>query len=64
MSKSKDSSPSSFTLETDDQTEEEKAKAKQMKKEASKHKRPMDSNYLDDIEEPTCKIKFNLNFDR
>lgn len=64
MSKSKDSSTSSFTLETDDQTEEERSKAKQMKKGAAKDKRPMDSNYLDDTEEPTCKIKFNLHFDR
>ncbi|XP_077087578.1 transient receptor potential cation channel subfamily V member 1 [Siphateles boraxobius] len=64
MSKPKDSSTSPFTLETDDQTEEERSKAKQMKKGALKDKRPMDSNYLDDIEEPTTTIKFNLNFDR
>ncbi|XP_056126071.1 transient receptor potential cation channel subfamily V member 1 [Rhinichthys klamathensis goyatoka] len=64
MSKPKDSSTSSFTLETDDQTEEERSKAKQMKKGALKDKRPMDSNYLDDIHEPTTTIKFNLNFDR
>lgn len=64
MSKSKESSTSSFTLETDDQTEEERSKAKQMKKGATKDKRPMDSNYLDDIEEPTSTIKFNLHFDR
>lgn len=64
MSKSKESSTSSFTLETDDQTEEERSKAKQMKKGAFKDKRPMDSNYLDDIEEPSRAIKFNLHFDR
>lgn len=64
MSKPKDSNTSSFTLETDDQTEEERSKAKQMKKGALKDKRPMDSNYLDDIEEPTTTIKFNLYFGR
>ncbi|XP_048044280.1 transient receptor potential cation channel subfamily V member 1-like [Megalobrama amblycephala] len=64
MSKSKESSTSSFSLETDDQTEEERSKAKQMKKGATKDKRPMDSNYLDDIEEPSRAIKFNLHFDR
>ena len=64
MSKPKDSNTSSFTLETDDQTEEERSKAKQMKKGALKDKRPMDSNYLDDIEEPATTIKFNLHFDR
>lgn len=64
MSKPKDSNTSSFTLETDDQTEEERSKAKQMKKGALKDKRSMDSNYLDDIEEPTTTIKFNLHFDR
>uniref|UniRef100_A0A672RJ94 Transient receptor potential cation channel subfamily V member 1-like n=1 Tax=Sinocyclocheilus grahami TaxID=75366 RepID=A0A672RJ94_SINGR len=51
MSKSKDSSPT-FFLETDDLTEEERAKAKQVKKGTSKDKRPMDSNYLDEIDEP------------
>lgn len=64
MSKSTDSSTSSFTLETDDRTEEERSKAKQMKKGALKDKRPMDSNYLEDIEEPTRLPKFNLHYDR
>ncbi|CAM4539752.1 unnamed protein product [Leuciscus chuanchicus] len=64
MSKPKDSNPSSFTLETDDRTEEERSKAKQTKKGALKDKRPMDSNYLDDIEQPATTIKFNLHFDR
>ncbi|KAK7164900.1 hypothetical protein R3I94_003322 [Phoxinus phoxinus] len=63
MSKPRDSSTSSFTLETDDQTEEERSKGK-MKKCTLKDKRPMDSNYLDDIEEPATTIKFNLHFDR
>ncbi|XP_005165384.2 transient receptor potential cation channel subfamily V member 1 isoform X1 [Danio rerio] len=63
MSKSMDSSVSSFSLETDDQTEEERTKAKQMKK-VSKDKRPMDSNYVDDVVEPSSTIKFNLHFDR
>ena len=64
MSKPKDSNTSSFALETDDQTEEERSKAKQMKKGALKDKRPMDSNYLEDIEEPPTTIRFNLHFDR
>ncbi|XP_067294440.1 transient receptor potential cation channel subfamily V member 1 [Pseudorasbora parva] len=64
MSKSKDSSPSSFTLETDDRTAEERAQAKTVKKGAPRDKRPMDSNYLDDIEEPEPKIRFNLNFEK
>ncbi|XP_043094241.1 transient receptor potential cation channel subfamily V member 1-like [Puntigrus tetrazona] len=62
MSKSRDSSPT-FFLETDDLTEEERSKAKQ-KKGASKDKRPMDSNYLDETEQPAQTIKFNLHFDR
>jgi len=62
MSKQKNSSTSSFTLETDDLTEEERSTPKQIKK---SDKRPMDSNYLDDIQEPTKPtIKFNLNFDK
>lgn len=63
MSKPKNSSVSSFSLETDDQTEEERTKAKQMKK-GLKDKRPMDSNYVDDVVEPSSTIKFNLHFDR
>ncbi|KAL1274846.1 hypothetical protein QQF64_027660 [Cirrhinus molitorella] len=63
MSKSRDSSPT-FFLETDDLTEEERSKAKQMKKSTPKDKRPMDSKYLDEIEEPAHRIKFNLHFDR
>uniref|UniRef100_A0A8C2G4I3 Transient receptor potential cation channel, subfamily V, member 1 n=1 Tax=Cyprinus carpio TaxID=7962 RepID=A0A8C2G4I3_CYPCA len=63
MSKSKDSSPT-FFLETDDLTEEERSKAKQVKKGASKDKRPMDSDYLEETDEPAHTIKFNLQFDR
>uniref|UniRef100_A0A8C1HBH3 Transient receptor potential cation channel, subfamily V, member 1 n=1 Tax=Cyprinus carpio carpio TaxID=630221 RepID=A0A8C1HBH3_CYPCA len=63
MSKSRDSSPT-FFLETDDLTQEQREKAKQMKKGALKDKRPMDSNYLDETDEPAHKIKFNLHFDR
>ncbi|XP_073697546.1 transient receptor potential cation channel subfamily V member 1-like [Garra rufa] len=63
MSKSRDSSPT-FFLETDDLTEEERSKAKQMKKSTSKEKRPMDSNFLDETEKPAHRIKFNLHFDR
>uniref|UniRef100_A0A8C2G375 Transient receptor potential cation channel, subfamily V, member 1 n=1 Tax=Cyprinus carpio TaxID=7962 RepID=A0A8C2G375_CYPCA len=63
MSKSKDSSPT-FFLETDDLTEEERSKAKQVKKGASKDKRPMDSDYLEETDEPAHTIKFNLHFER
>uniref|UniRef100_A0A8C2C001 Transient receptor potential cation channel, subfamily V, member 1 n=1 Tax=Cyprinus carpio TaxID=7962 RepID=A0A8C2C001_CYPCA len=63
MSKSRDSSPT-FFLETDDLTQEQREKAKQMKKGGLKDKRPMDSNYLDETDEPAPKIKFNLHFDR
>uniref|UniRef100_A0A8C1YGB4 Transient receptor potential cation channel, subfamily V, member 1 n=1 Tax=Cyprinus carpio TaxID=7962 RepID=A0A8C1YGB4_CYPCA len=63
MSKSKDSSPT-FFLETDDLTEEERSKAKQVKKGASKDKRPMDSDYLEETDESAHTIKFNLQFDR
>ncbi|RXN34144.1 transient receptor potential cation channel subfamily V member 1-like protein [Labeo rohita] len=63
MNKSRESSPT-FFLETDDLTEEERSKAKQTKKGTSKDKRPMDSNYLDETEEPAHTIKFNLHFDR
>ncbi len=63
MSKSRDSSPT-FFLETDDLTKDERSKAKQTKKGASKDKRPMDSNYLDETEAPAHTIKFNLHFDK
>ncbi|XP_016089976.1 transient receptor potential cation channel subfamily V member 1-like [Sinocyclocheilus grahami] len=63
MSKSRDSSPT-FFLEKDDLTQEQREKAKQMKKGASKDKRPMDSNYLDETDEPAHTIKLNLHFDR
>uniref|UniRef100_A0A671RJQ5 Transient receptor potential cation channel subfamily V member 1-like n=1 Tax=Sinocyclocheilus anshuiensis TaxID=1608454 RepID=A0A671RJQ5_9TELE len=63
MSKSRDSSPT-FFLEKDDLTQEQREKAKQLKKCASKDKRPMDSNYLDETDEPAHTIKFNLHFDR
>ncbi|RXN23601.1 transient receptor potential cation channel subfamily V member 1-like protein [Labeo rohita] len=62
MNKSRESSP--IFLETDDLTEEERSKAKQTKKGASKDKTKMDSKCLDEIEEPTHTLKFNLHFDR
>ncbi|XP_051552565.1 transient receptor potential cation channel subfamily V member 1 isoform X2 [Myxocyprinus asiaticus] len=64
MSKSKDSSFISFTLEVDDRTEEERAKAKQARKGRSKHKIPMDSNYLEDVVAAAPKVRFNYHFDR
>lgn len=64
MSKSKDNTPTSFHLETDDRSEEEREKAKHMKKYPGKDKMPMDSNYLEDVVDATPKIKFNLHFDK
>lgn len=64
MSKSTDSSPKLFHLETDDRSEEERAKSKHMKKSPCKDKMPMDSNYLEDVVEASPKIKFNLHFDK
>ncbi|XP_026111435.1 transient receptor potential cation channel subfamily V member 1-like [Carassius auratus] len=63
MSTSEDSSPT-FFLETDDLTDEERSKFKQVKKGTSKDKRPMDSDYLEETDESAHTIKFNLNFDR
>ncbi|XP_052448252.1 transient receptor potential cation channel subfamily V member 1 [Carassius gibelio] len=62
MSTSEDSNPT-FFLETDDLTDEERSKFKQVKKGTSKDKRPMDSDYLEETDESAHKIKFNLNFD-
>ncbi|XP_065123158.2 transient receptor potential cation channel subfamily V member 1-like [Paramisgurnus dabryanus] len=59
MSKSNDSSPTSFTLETDDRTNEERSK-----KVKKKEKMPMDTYLQEDVVDDTPKIKFNLNFDK
>ncbi|KAA0717341.1 Transient receptor potential cation channel subfamily V member 1 [Triplophysa tibetana] len=62
MSKSRDNSPTSFHLETDDRSEEERARAKHTKKNPGKDKMPMDSNYLEDVVDATPRIRFNLDF--
>nr|XP_055055993.1 transient receptor potential cation channel subfamily V member 1-like isoform X1 [Misgurnus anguillicaudatus] len=59
MSKSRDSSPTSFTLETDDRTDEERSK-----KVKKKDKMPMDTYFQEDVVDETPRIKFNLNFDK
>lgn len=64
MSKSRDNSPTSFDLETDDRSEEERARAKHTKKSPGKDKMPMDSNYLEDVVDAAPRIRFNLDFDK
>ncbi|KAI7812786.1 transient receptor potential cation channel subfamily V member 1 [Triplophysa rosa] len=64
MSKSRDNNPTSFHLETDDRSEEERARAKHTKKSPGKDKMPMDSNYLEDVVDATPRIKINFHFDK
>ena len=54
-----------FSLETDDRTEEEKSRQtakRDGRQEAPKA--PMDTDYQEEMEETTPKIRFNLNFDK
>ncbi|XP_034539915.1 transient receptor potential cation channel subfamily V member 1 [Notolabrus celidotus] len=60
-------------LETDDRTEEEKARHKASKKDgvasalgfgSEAPKAPMDSDYQEEMEKPEPQIRFNLNFDK
>uniref|UniRef100_A0A673XWB0 Transient receptor potential cation channel, subfamily V, member 1 n=1 Tax=Salmo trutta TaxID=8032 RepID=A0A673XWB0_SALTR len=75
MSKSKAPEYPSFSLETDDRTDDERAQSRQMKKpdrlvsalglgSSGVPKAPMDSDYQDELEEAAPKIRFNLNFDK
>uniref|UniRef100_A0A4W5MKT4 Transient receptor potential cation channel, subfamily V, member 1 n=1 Tax=Hucho hucho TaxID=62062 RepID=A0A4W5MKT4_9TELE len=75
MSKSKGPEYPSFSLETDDRTDDERAQSRQVKKPArlvsalgmgssGGPKAPMDSDYQDELEEAAPKIRFNLNFDK
>ncbi|XP_065122976.2 transient receptor potential cation channel subfamily V member 1-like isoform X2 [Paramisgurnus dabryanus] len=59
MSKSKDSNPTSFTMETDDRKDEERSK-----KVKKKDKMPMDTYFREDAMDDTPRIKFNLHFDK
>ncbi|XP_060768846.1 transient receptor potential cation channel subfamily V member 1-like [Neoarius graeffei] len=55
----------SFSLETDDRTDEERAKAKAMRKDrhaGGKDKAPMDTDLAEDHGEISCQVKFNLRF--
>ncbi|CAJ1064394.1 transient receptor potential cation channel subfamily V member 1 [Xyrichtys novacula] len=62
-----------FELETDDRTEEEKARQKASKKGgvtsalgfgSEAPKAPMDTDYQEEMEQTKPKIRFNLNFDK
>uniref|UniRef100_UPI0037E7BFA1 transient receptor potential cation channel subfamily V member 1 n=1 Tax=Semicossyphus pulcher TaxID=241346 RepID=UPI0037E7BFA1 len=62
-----------FELETDDRSEEEKARQKAQKKDGvasalgfgkEEPKAPMDTDYQEDIEQTKPKLRFNLNFDK
>ncbi|XP_014052550.1 transient receptor potential cation channel subfamily V member 1 isoform X2 [Salmo salar] len=75
MSKSKGPEYPSFSLETDDRTDDERAQSRQVKKpdrlvsalglgSSGGPKTPMDSDYQDELEEAAPKIRFNLNFDK
>ncbi|XP_055055992.2 transient receptor potential cation channel subfamily V member 1 [Misgurnus anguillicaudatus] len=59
MSKSKDSNPTSFTMETDDRKDEERSK-----KVKKKDKMPMDTYFREDAMDDTPRIKFNLHFEK
>ncbi|KAI1902898.1 hypothetical protein AGOR_G00021050 [Albula goreensis] len=63
-----------FSLETDDRTEDERARGKSAKNDRSssglglggsdKGPAPMDSDYQEEVPEDKPKIRFNLNFDK
>lgn len=53
-----------FSLEADDRTEEERSRQRGAKEGGLAPKAPMDTDYQEDIEEPKCKIRFNLAFDK
>uniref|UniRef100_A0A667ZN38 Transient receptor potential cation channel, subfamily V, member 1 n=1 Tax=Myripristis murdjan TaxID=586833 RepID=A0A667ZN38_9TELE len=65
---------SDFSLETDDRTEDERPQAESVKKDllvsalgmsgSDSPKTPMDTDYSEEMEPTTPKIKFNLNFDK
>lgn len=54
-----------FSLETDDRTDKERAKAKAMKKDrqaCGKDKAPMDTDLTEDHGEFSCQVRINLKF--
>lgn len=75
MSKAMDLEYPTFSLETVDRKNDEKAQSRQVKKpdrlvsalglgSSGGPKTPMDSDYQDELEEAAPKIRFNLNFDK
>lgn len=62
-----------FSLETDDRTEEEKARQRALRKPTvastpglgqEQPKAPMDTDYQEEMEPHKPQIRFNLNFDK
>lgn len=63
-----------FSLETDDRTEEEKARQRALRKPTvassglalvtEQPRAPMDTDYQEEMEPHKPQIRFNLNFDR
>ncbi|CAN9501617.1 unnamed protein product [Ophioblennius macclurei] len=56
-----------FTLEADDRTEEEKLRSRAAQRDGADQeapKAPMDTDYQEEMEDLTPKIRFNLNFDK
>lgn len=62
-----------FSLETDDRTEEEKARQRALRKptvasslglEREQPRAPMDTDYQEEMEPLKPQIRFNLNFDK
>ncbi|XP_076867770.1 transient receptor potential cation channel subfamily V member 1 [Brachyhypopomus gauderio] len=68
MNKQKSVDPKCFSLEMDDRTDEERAKAKADRKERVAGGKgcpmPMDTDFLEDQEAIPCQVRFNLNFDK
>ncbi|KAJ7997081.1 hypothetical protein DPEC_G00225240 [Dallia pectoralis] len=75
MSKSMETEFPTFSLETDDRTDDERAKSRQVKKpdrlvsalgmgSSAKDKAPMDTDYQEEFEVAAPKVKINLNFAR
>uniref|UniRef100_A0A4W4HGQ0 Ion transport domain-containing protein n=1 Tax=Electrophorus electricus TaxID=8005 RepID=A0A4W4HGQ0_ELEEL len=69
MNKPKSADPECFSLEMDDRTDEERAKAKAAKKAFGKgcperHRMPMDTDFLEDHGDIPSQIRFNLNFNK
>ncbi|KAL0994409.1 hypothetical protein UPYG_G00121850 [Umbra pygmaea] len=75
MNESEGSGKPTFSLETDDRTEDERAQSRQVKKPdrlvsalgmggSREPKSPMDTDYQEEFENDAPKLRFNLNFDK